>query len=64
MLADVFDYLANISRSKFYGTVELVFQAGRLVQVKETRSMKPEDGLLMRLVLPDKGQGPDPEARK
>ncbi len=44
MLADIFDYLANLSRSRFYGSVELWFQDGRLVQVQQHQSYKPEDG--------------------
>jgi hypothetical protein len=41
-LEDSLSYITQLSAKEFYGTVELRFEAGRIVLLVEHRSIKPE----------------------
>lgn len=37
------DFLSTLERSKFYGSVELKYESGRVVLVRKTESLKLSD---------------------
>jgi len=43
MLKELVLYLGRLARERFYGTVELKFEAGRVVSVRLNRTLKLED---------------------
>lgn len=43
MLKELVLYLGRLARERFYGTVELKFEAGRVVFVRVNRTLKLED---------------------
>jgi hypothetical protein len=43
MLKELVLYLGRLVQEKFYGTVELKFEAGRVVFVRVNRTLKLED---------------------
>ena len=43
MLKEVVLYLGRLARERFYGSVELKFEAGRVVFVRVNRMLKVED---------------------
>jgi hypothetical protein len=43
MLKEVVLYLGRLARDRFYGAVELKFEAGRVVFVRVNRTLKVED---------------------
>ena len=43
MLREVTLYLSRLARERFFGTVELKFEGGRVVIVKVNRTLKAED---------------------
>ncbi len=43
MLKEVVLYLSRLARERFYGSVELKFEAGRVVVIRVNRTLKPED---------------------
>lgn len=43
MLREVTAYLARLARERFFGTVELKFEAGRVVIIRVNRTFKAED---------------------
>lgn len=43
MLKELIGYLGRLSQERFYGTVELKFEGGRLVILKVNRTLKVED---------------------
>jgi hypothetical protein len=38
---DVIKWIRNLQETEFYGALELVFQRGRVVLLKQTQSFKP-----------------------
>lgn len=43
MLKELVTYIGCLARDRFYGTVELKFEAGRVVFVRVNRTLKLED---------------------
>ena len=43
MLKELVVYLSRLARDQFFGTVELKFEAGRVVLVRVNRTLKWED---------------------
>ena len=43
MLKDLVLYLGRLARERFYGSVELKFEAGRVIFVRVTRTRTLED---------------------
>lgn len=43
MLKDIVLYLGRLARERFYGTVEIKFEAGRVIFVRVNRILKLED---------------------
>ena len=43
MLKELVLYLGRLSRERFHGTVELKFEAGRIIFVRVNRTLKLED---------------------
>jgi hypothetical protein len=43
MLKELVLYLGRLARERFYGSVELKFEAGRVVLVRVNRTLKLED---------------------
>lgn len=43
MLQDLVAYLSRLARERFYGSVEIKYEDGRVVLVKVNRTFKPED---------------------
>jgi len=43
MLKDLITYFARLARERFYGTVEVKFEGGRIVFLRVNRTLKPED---------------------
>ena len=42
-MKDIVLYLSRLMQERFYGTVELKFEAGRVVVVKVNRTLKVEE---------------------
>jgi len=40
---EAIELLRELERTRFYGSLELKFEAGRLVLVRKTETLKPED---------------------
>ena len=43
MNAELIDLLAKLEADRFYGSMELKFEAGKLVMVKKTETLKPAE---------------------
>lgn len=42
-LPDLTQYLASLERQRYFGKVELSYEAGKLTSLKETKTLKPAD---------------------
>jgi len=42
-MEELIKYFAKLMKEKFYGSVEVKFEAGRITIIRVNRTMKPED---------------------
>lgn len=42
-LADAVRYIEGLASDEFFGTCELIFERGRIVLVRTTRTLKPQE---------------------
>ncbi len=42
-IQNIINYIKKLAKSKFFGTIEITFQSGKIFKIKEIRTYKPEE---------------------